>query len=101
MAVVLGDQRDPLLLAYAGDMFAVNGHCPRAITLYRRALALAPGNVQLRANTSFCLISIGKWQEAKAIALAAGDDSRDLRLQQIVHTADSLQMVRGAVQSKR
>ena len=101
MAVVLGDQKDPLLLAYAGDMFAVNGHCPRAITLYRRALALAPGNIQLRANTSFCLVSIGKWQEAKAIALAAGDDSRDLRLKQIVHTADSLELVRGAVLSKR
>ncbi|HUQ48843.1 MAG TPA: tetratricopeptide repeat protein [Gemmatimonadaceae bacterium] len=101
MAVVLGDQRDPLLLAYAGDLFAVNGRCPRAITLYRRALALAPGNVQLRANTSFCLLSIGKWEEAKAIALAAGDDSRDLRLQQIVHRADSLQQVRGAVMSKR
>lgn len=97
MAVALGDKNDPLLLAYAGDMFAINGRCPRAITLYRRALALAPGNIQLRANTSFCLVSIGKWEEARAIALAAGDDSRDLRLQQIVHTADSLQLVRGAV----
>jgi hypothetical protein len=82
-------------------MFAVNGHCPRAVTLYRRALALAPRNIQLRANTSFCLVSIGKLEEAKAIALGAGDDSRDLRLQQIVHTADSLQVVRTAVSSKR
>ncbi len=101
MAVALGDQRDPLLLAYAGDLFAVNGRCPRAVTLYRRALLVAPGNIQLRANTSFCLIAIGKLLEAKAIALDAGDGSSDPRLQKIVHTVDSLQLVRGAVESER
>lgn len=101
MAVALGDQKDPLLLAYAGDLFAVNGRCPRAVTLYRRALAVAPGNVQLRANTSFCLIAIGKLAEAKAVALDAGDAVSDLRLQKIVHTVDSLQVVREAVPAKR
>lgn len=101
MAVALGDQKDALLLAYAGDLFALNGRCPRAVTLYRRALLVAPENIQLRANTSFCLIAIGKLPEAKAIALDAGDASGDIRLQKIVHTVDSLQLVRGAIQSER
>lgn len=101
LAVALGDHSDPLLMAYAGDLFAVNGRCPRAVALYRRALALAPGNVQLRANTSSCLIAIGKLREAKSIALGTGDASSDLRLREIVHTVDSLQLVREAVPSGR
>jgi hypothetical protein len=94
LAVALGDQRDPLLLANAGDMFAVAGRCPRAVTLYRRALALAPRNIQLRANTAFCLMNIGKVGEARAIALAIADDASDSRLQAIARSVDSLEMTR-------
>jgi hypothetical protein len=94
LAVALGDKKDPLLLANAGDMFAVAGRCPRAVTLYRRALVLAPRNIQLRANTAFCLMNIGKVGEAKAIALAIPDDAGDARLQRMAHTADSLELLR-------
>lgn len=94
LAVALGDQNDPLLLTYAGDMFVMAGRCPRALTLYRRALVLAPGNVQLRANTSFCLLNVGKLEEAKAIAQAGTMSATDDRLQRMVRMADSLQAVR-------
>jgi Putative Zn-dependent protease, contains TPR repeats len=99
--VALGDRKDPLLLAYAGDMFAMAGRCPRAVTLYRRALALAPRNIQLRANTAFCLINIGKVGEAKAIAIEIPDQASDVRLQAMVKTADSLESKRGDVLAKR
>lgn len=101
MAVALGDRKDPLLLAYAGDMFAMAGRCPRAVTLYRRALALAPRNIQLRANTAFCLINIGKVGEARTIALGVPDDANDVRLKAMVKTADSLESARADVLAKR
>jgi hypothetical protein len=94
LAVALGDKNDPLLLAYGGDMFAMAGRCPRALTLYRRALELAPGNVQLRANTSFCLLNIGKLEEAKSIALAYPGAEREASLMKMVSMSDSLQLLR-------
>ncbi|MDO8500804.1 MAG: tetratricopeptide repeat protein [Gemmatimonadaceae bacterium] len=94
LAVALGRRDDPLLLAYGGDMFAMAGRCPRALTLYRRALALAPGNIQLRVNTSWCLLNVGKLEEAKAMALDAGGNAGDIRLQEVARAADSLQLVR-------
>jgi hypothetical protein len=93
LAVALGERDDVLLLGFAGDMFARAGRCPRALPLYRRALALGPNNVQLRANTSLCLINIGKLAEAKSIALG-GDHPDDARLQRLAMASDSLQLAR-------
>ncbi len=93
LAVALGESDDVLLLGFAGDMFARAGRCPRALPLYRRALALGPHNVQLRANTSLCLLNIGKLSEAKAIALA-DDNHADPRLQRVAFASDSLQLLR-------
>ena len=96
LAVTLGDQKDALLIAYAADMFAMAGRCPRALTLYRRALAIVPDKVQLRANTSFCLINIGKLEEAKAVALDPAGAPGDPALLRMAAVSDSLQIVRAA-----
>lgn len=93
LAVALGERDDVLLLGFAGDMFARAGRCPRALPLYRRALALGPNNVQLRANTSLCLLNIGKLAEAKSIALG-GEHPGDARLQRLAMASDSLQIAR-------
>jgi hypothetical protein len=94
LAVALGDPQDPLLLLYAGDMFAMANRCPRAVTLYRRALDLVPGNLQLRANTSYCLLTMGKLEEAKSIALSASDAMSNRQIQQIVRAIDSVALAR-------
>jgi tetratricopeptide (TPR) repeat protein len=94
LAIAFGDRNDPLLLEYGGDMFAMAGRCPRAVTLYRRALALAPRNIQLRSNTAFCLMKLGKVAEAKSTALALPDDAGDARLVRLAHVADSLLSLR-------
>ena len=94
LAVALGDPKDPLLLAYAGDMFAMANRCPRAVTLYRRALTLAPANLRLRANTSHCLLVIGKLEEAKSVALSDTNALSDREIQQIVHAIDSVALAR-------
>ncbi len=94
LAVALGEPNDVLLLASGGDMFAMNGRCPRALPLYRRALALGPKNVQLRANTARCLLNIGKLEEAKTLALNAGADAGDERLQRLASASDSLELAR-------
>ncbi|HKY96847.1 MAG TPA: tetratricopeptide repeat protein [Gemmatimonadaceae bacterium] len=94
LAVALGDPQDPLLLAYAGDMFAMANRCPRAVPLYRRALSLAPANLRLRANTSYCLLTIGKLEEAKSVAVSASDAMSDPQIQQIVHAIDSAALIR-------
>jgi hypothetical protein len=93
LAVTLGERDDVLLLGFAGDMFARGGRCPRALPLYRRALALGPKNVQLRANTSLCLLNIGKLAEAKSIALG-GEHPGDARLQRLATASDSMQLAR-------
>lgn len=91
LAVMLGRQDDVVLLTYGGDLFNKSGRCPRALTLYRRALPLAPRNVQLRVNTSLCLLSIGKAGEARSMALAADPaDVNDPRLMRIVALSDGL-----------
>lgn len=95
LAVTLGEPNDALLLESGGDMFAMNGRCPRALTLYRRALALRPLNAQLRANTSLCLLNIGKLAEAKSVALGGQSGPSTARLQRLATAADSLQLARG------
>ena len=95
LAVVLGRKDDPTLLGFAADQFAVAGLCPKAMGMYRRALALTPDNVQLRINSSLCLLRLGKLEEARALAVAgmprAADDAG---LVKIVNLSDSLQDVR-------
>jgi hypothetical protein len=100
LAVALGERDDVLLLGFAGDMFAMAGRCPHALPLYRRALALAPNNIQLRANTSLCLLNIGKLAEAKSIALG-GENPGDARLQRLAMTSDSLQLARSSAVALR
>ena len=91
LAVMLGRRDDVVLLTYGGDLFNKSGRCPRALTLYRKALPLAPRNVQLRVNTSVCLLNIGKAREAKSIALAADPaDVNDPRLLRVIAQSDSL-----------
>ncbi len=95
LAVVLGRKNDPTLLGFAADQFSVAGLCPRAMGMYRTALALTPDNVQLRINSSLCLLRLGKLDEARTLAVAgmpkAVDDTGVMR---IVTIADSLVDVR-------
>jgi protein O-mannosyl-transferase len=100
LAVALGERDDVLLLGFAGDMFARAGRCPRALPLYRRALAIGPNNVQLRANTSLCLLNIGKLAEAKSIALG-GDHPDDARLQRLAMASDSMQLAHSQTSALR
>jgi hypothetical protein len=96
LAVMLGQRDDVMLLAYAGDLFSVAGRCPRALSLYRRALPLAAWNIQLRVNTSMCLLNIGKITEARSIALGAYPaDVNDPRLRNVVALSDSLLRAHG------
>jgi hypothetical protein len=92
LAVLLGGGNDALMLGYGGDLFASAGRYGRAIVLYRRALELTPGNVELRVNASRCLLLLGRPGEAKSVALAAvGLDVRDARLERVAFIADSIQ----------
>ncbi len=101
-ALVLGQPNDVRLLISGADLFNVAGRCPRATPLYRRALALAPRNVQLRANTGLCLLQLGKMNEARAFALAADPaDMSDPRLHRIVALSDSLNRVRLLAEASR
>jgi hypothetical protein len=97
LAVVLGRKDDPTLLGFAGDQLAMAGMCPRATGLYLRALKITPDNVQLRANTSLCLLRLGRIDEARSVAQAgpAGTGS-DPRLARMVSISDSLSRVRAA-----
>ena len=100
LAVALGERDDVLLLGFAGDMFARAGRCPRALPLYRRALTLGPNNIQLRANTSLCLLNIGKLAEAKSIA-RGGEHPDDVRLQRLALASDSMQLARSRTTALR
>jgi len=91
LAVALGRKDDFILLGFAADQFNVAGMCPRAMPLYRRALALTPQNEQLRANASLCLMKLGRIEEARALASAGFDRNRSSKaLIRSVAIADSL-----------
>lgn len=94
MAVLLGRRDDSVLLGFAADRFNSAGMCPRAIGLYRRGLALTPGNVQLRVNYSLCLLTLGRFDEARALVLSNGSGSNDQRLLRVARLADSLAVER-------
>lgn len=94
LAVALGRKDDVLLLGAAADRLQMNGMCGRAMPLYRRAIALTPKNEQLRANTSLCLMTLGKIAEARALALSGIETRRaSPTLIRSVALADSLTRV--------
>jgi Flp pilus assembly protein TadD len=97
LAVALGKKNDPTLLGFAADQLSMAGMCKPATGYYLRALALTPENVQLRVNTSLCLMRLGRIDEARTVAEAApAAIARDPRLARMVVLSDSLVSVRAA-----
>ena len=97
LAVALGRKDDPTLLGFAGDQLSMAGLCPRATGLYLRALKITPENVQLRVNTSLCLLRLGRIDEARAVASAGPSASAgDPRIARMLSLSDSLSRVRAA-----
>ena len=95
LAVALGRKDDAILLGVAGDQLSLAGMCPRATGLYVRALAITPENVQLRVNTSLCLLRLGRIEEARAVAEAGPSASNaDPRIVRMLSLSDSLSRVR-------
>jgi len=97
LAVRLGQKNDPILLGFAADQLSMAGMCPRAMEFYLRALNLTPDNVQLRVNTSLCLLRLGRSEEARAVAEAGPPESNaDPRIARMINLSDSLTRVRVA-----
>ena len=97
LAVALGRRDDPTLLGFAADQLSMAGMCPRATGLYLRALAVTPENVQLRANTSLCLLRLGRIDEARTVAQAgAPGTTSDPRIARMLAISDSLALVRAS-----
>ena len=97
LAVALGRRDDPTLLGFAADQLSMAGMCPRATPLYLRALAVTPENVQLRANTSLCLLRLGRIDEARTVAEAgAAGTTADPRIARMLAISDSLASIRAA-----
>ena len=97
LAVRLGQQDDPILLGFAADQLSMAGMCPQAMQFYLRALNLTPQNVQLRVNTSLCLLRLGRSEEARAVAEAGPPESNaDPRIARMISLSDSLSRMRVA-----
>lgn len=95
LAVALGQKDDSQLLATAGDQLARSGMCPVALKYYHPALAMQPLNIQLRVNTSLCLMNVGRVHEARSIAAGGISGNRlDTRLVRMLDLADSLTKAR-------
>ena len=91
LAVVLGRRNDPGLLSFAADRFRMANQCPRAMGMYRKALDIDPTLPELRFNASVCLLQLGKFDEAKALARQGlKSASNDGHLQRVLVVADSL-----------
>jgi predicted Zn-dependent protease len=91
IAVVLGRRDDPGLLSFAADQFRMANQCPRAMGMYRKALAIDPTLPDLRFNASVCLLQLGKLDEAKSLARdGLRSSSADQHLQRVIVVADSL-----------
>lgn len=54
LAVRLGSPRDFHLLAFAADMYQMQGRCDRAIPYYEKSLAIEPDQAQVRVNAQIC-----------------------------------------------
>lgn len=91
LAVVLGRRDDPGLLSFAADQFRMANQCPRAMGMYRKALAIDPTLPELRFNASVCLLQLGKLDEAKSLARdGLRSSASDFHLQRVIVVADSL-----------
>ena len=91
LAVALGRKNDPGLLSFAADRFRMANQCPRAMGMYRKALDIDPTLPELRFNASVCLLQLGKFDEAKALARQGlKSASNDGHLQRVLVVADSL-----------
>jgi hypothetical protein len=91
LAVALGRKNDPGLLSFAADRFRMANQCPRAMGMYRKALDIDPTLPELRFNASVCLLQLGKFDEAKALAhQGLKSASNDNHLQRVLVVADSL-----------
>jgi hypothetical protein len=91
LAVVLGRKNDPGLLSFAADRFSMANQCPRAMGMYRKALAIDPTLPELRFNASVCLLQLGKFEEAKALARQGLTvTATDAHLKRVLVVADSL-----------
>ena len=97
LAVRLGRRDDPTLLGFAADQLSLADMCGPATGLYIRALNVTPQNVQMRVNTSLCLLRMGRIDEARAVAQAAPEQAAaDPRLARMVSISDSLGSLRAA-----
>ena len=97
LAVALGRKDDPTLLGFAADQLSMAGMCHQATVYYLRALKVTPENVQLRANTSLCLLRLGRIDEARVVAQAGpSKTAADPRLRRMVSLSDSLAGIRDA-----
>ena len=97
LSVTLGRKDDPTLLGFAADQLSMAGLCHQATVYYLRALKITPENVQLRANTSLCLLRLGRFDEARVVAQAGPSKTAgDPRLTRMVSLSDSLAGVRDA-----
>jgi tetratricopeptide (TPR) repeat protein len=90
LAVALGRKNDPGLLSFAADRFRMANQCPRAMGMYRKALDIDPTLPELRFNASVCLLQLGKFDEAKALARQGLKSANNDHLQRVLVVADSL-----------
>ncbi|MFN2602309.1 MAG: tetratricopeptide repeat protein [Gemmatimonadaceae bacterium] len=91
LAVALGRKNDPGLLSFAADRFRMANQCPRAMGMYRKALDIDPTLPELRFGASVCLLQLGKFDEAKALARQGlKSASNDNHLRRVLIVADSL-----------
>jgi tetratricopeptide (TPR) repeat protein len=54
LAVRLGARDDYHLLAFAADMYQMQGNCARASIFYERSLNILPDQPQVRTNAAIC-----------------------------------------------
>jgi tetratricopeptide (TPR) repeat protein len=73
-----------------GDQFRLNGLCRPALRHYRLPLAAHPKNVVVRASSVACLLHLGRYREARAIAeWGLRDSGSRSYFERAIRTADS------------
>ena len=74
----LGEQPDELgLIAFAGVLAAQTGDLEAAIPHFRRVLAAAPQDLQMRTNLAMALAETGRLDEVAEVAEGHGDAHLD------------------------
>lgn len=84
-------RRDPLsisALVGIGNIYLHTERVPEAVTQYRKASAIVPGNFQIYANLALASFDLGKFADAeaygrKAVELAGDADDSDLAVQNL------------------